>query len=187
MFFFLKGGILLHSCSHSTLEKCDPLTAEVMHCILFYKILKVRMSHQSTDSVANDPPGEPAWPRWTEKKGKASRPVQEWSVARCGTVRRLRDRASFHPWCLELFAQTTVFQMEIHPRWNGGHDADRLEEMQRKQISVHKKPLCSIVLRLWSCFPLIGEGFQRCDWTLDSGNVQQCILSMSSVAGNYSG
>lgn len=65
--FFLKGEILLHYYSHSTLEKCDPLTAEIMHCILFYKILKVRMSHQSTDSVANDPPGEPAWPRWTEK------------------------------------------------------------------------------------------------------------------------
>lgn len=63
IFFFFKGEILLHCYSHSTLEKCDPLTAEVMHCILFYKFLKVRMSHQSTDSVANDPPGEPAWPR----------------------------------------------------------------------------------------------------------------------------
>lgn len=67
------------------------------------------MSHRSTDSVANDPPGEPAWPRWTEK-GKASRSVQnevlhsveQWKDS------SLRDRASFHHWYLELFGQATV-------------------------------------------------------------------------------
>lgn len=105
----------------------DPLTAEVMRCILFYKILKVKMSHRSTDSVTNDPPGELAWPRWTEK-GKASRSVQNevlHTVEQCEDS-SLRHPASFHHRCLELFGQTTIFQMEIHPKLNGG-----LHTMQR--------------------------------------------------------
>lgn len=143
----------------------DPPTADVMCCILFYKILKVKMSHQNTDIVANYPPGQPAWPWWTGK-GKAAHSVQNevlHTVEQCKDS-SLRERASFHHWCLELFGQTTVFQMEIHPKQNGG---PHMMQINWKKCKENKfQSLCSIVLRYRLLFPLMGRVLKV---TLDPG------------------
>lgn len=158
------GGILLHYCSHSALEKpAWSIDSWSNALYLFYKILKVKMSHRSTDIVTNDPPGEPAWARWTEK-GKASCSVQN-EVLHTVEQREdtsLRDCASFHYWCLQLFGQTTVFSdgKPSKVKQRSAYDAEELEEKQRKQISVHKKPLCSIVLRHRCLVPLMGRIFK---------------------------
>lgn len=155
-FFFLKGGILLHYCSHSTLEKCDPLTAEVTQRILFYKILKVRMSHQSTDSVANDPPGEPAWPRWTEKGGRRVAPCKNEVLH---TVEQWEDSEAvpaFIPDAWSCLLKRQFFKMEIHPKWNGGPRMMQIgwkkcKENKFQCTKSHFVPLCWAigVVPLW--------------------------------------
>lgn len=92
------------------------------------------MCRSSTDSGANDPPGEPAWPRWTEKEENELL-CAGWGAAEQCEDSSLREPASFHHWCLELFGHTTVVQMELGPKRDGG-----LCIMQRnwKQIKDNK-------------------------------------------------
>lgn len=148
-----------------------PLTAEVRRCILFQKILKVKTSHRSADIVANDPPGEPARPRWTEK-GKACRSVQNkvlHTVEQCEGS-SLRDRASFRRWYLELFhGFSDGNPSKTKRRWcsETGTKAKKTNFSTQKATLFHcaeKSVLVSLIGRI-----------PRCVWTLDSVNVQcQC-------------
>lgn len=191
IFFFLKGGILLHYRSHSALEKCDPLTAEVMHCVLFYKILKVRMSHQSTDSVANDPPGEPAWPRWTERgEGESPR-----ARMKCCTLSN--SEKTQRPCQLSSLLPGAVCSNDSFSNGNpsktkrrSAHDADRLEEMQRKQISAHQKATLFHCAETLELFPFdLGRVFKGAigPWTVVMcRQLHGLVVSNLRILGKYS-
>lgn len=144
------------------------------------------MSRSSTDSGANDPPGELAWPRWTEKEESESL-CAGWSAARCRTVRRLKSQracqlSSLMPgavWSYDSCSDGTPSKTRRRSVYN----AEKLEGNQRQQISEHKKPLCSIVLR--HMFPLMGRMFQGAiglSWTLDRCWCASVTVSVSKLA-----
>lgn len=97
-------------------------------------------------------------------------------MRRCRTVRRLKSQragqlSSLMPgavWSYDSCSDGT----RSKTRRRSVYNAEKLEGNQRQQILVHKKPLCSIVLR--HMFPLMGGCFKVQSDSLGPGPVLMC-------------